>query len=76
VQLAGLVEGEWPEPPRRSIFYSTAILRELGWAGEKERLQGARTAFADLVTLPARRLVASSFLLEADALSGPSPLLD
>ena len=76
VQLAGLVEGEWPEPPRRNIFYSTAILRELGWPSEKDRLHGARAAFADLVTLPARRLVVSSFLLEADALSGPSPLLD
>jgi len=76
VQLAGLVEGEWPEPPRRNIFYSTAVLRELGWPAEKDRLQGARAAFADLVTLPARRLVASSFLLEADALVGPSPLLD
>ncbi|HEY6509540.1 MAG TPA: PD-(D/E)XK nuclease family protein, partial [Vicinamibacterales bacterium] len=76
VQLAGLVEGEWPEPPRRNIFYSTAILRELGWPAEKDRLQGARAAFADLVTLPGRRLVASSFLLEADALVGPSPLVD
>ena len=71
VQLAGLVEGEWPDPPRRNIFYSPAVLRELGWPGEQERLQGARAAFADLVTLPAQRLVASAFLLEADTLVSP-----
>ncbi len=31
VQLAGLVDGEWPERPRRNIFYSPGILRDLGW---------------------------------------------
>ena len=76
VQLAGLVEGEWPAPPRRDIFYSPAVLRELGWPSELERLQGERAAFTDLVTLPARRLVASSFLLEADALVSPSPFVE
>jgi ATP-dependent helicase/nuclease subunit B len=76
VQLAGLVEGEWPEPPRRDIFYSTAVLRELGWPSELERLQGERAAFSDLITLPARRLIASSFLLEADALVSPSPFVE
>ena len=76
VQLAGLVEGEWPEPPRRDIFYSPAVLRELGWPGEQARLHGARAAFDDLVTLPAQRLVASAFLLESDAIVSPSPFVE
>jgi RecB family exonuclease len=76
VQLAGLVEGEWPEPPRHAIFYSQAVLRELGWPSEQDRIHGARAAFADLTTLPAARLVASSFLLEADALVSPSPFVE
>ena len=76
VQLAGLVEGEWPEPPRRDIFYSPAVLRELGWPGEQARLDGARAAFGDLVTLPAQRLVASAFLLEADTIVSPSPFVE
>ena len=76
VQLAGLVDGEWPDRPRRSIFYSTGVLRELGWHAEADRLAGARGAFADLLRLPSRQLVASTFLLEADALVSPSSLID
>jgi RecB family exonuclease len=76
VQLAGLIEGEWPEPSRHAIFYSQSVLRELGWPSEQDRIHGARAAFADLTTLPAGRLVASSFLLEADALVSPSPFVE
>jgi RecB family exonuclease len=76
VQLAGLVDGEWPERPRRSIFYSPSILRELGWPAESDRLDGARTAFADLLRLPSARLIVSAFSLEADAIVGPSALVD
>jgi ATP-dependent helicase/nuclease subunit B len=76
VQLAGVVDGEWPDRPRRNIFYSTAILRDLGWPAESDRLAGARAGFADLLRLPASRIVASTFLLEADSLVGPSPFVD
>jgi RecB family exonuclease len=76
VQLAGLVDGEWPDRPRRNIFYSTSILRELGWPAEAERLDGARAAFADLLRLPSTNLAASTFLLEADSLVTPSPFVD
>ena len=76
VQVAGLVDGEWPDRPHRNIFYSTSILRELGWPAESERLTGARAAFADLLRLPSAHLVASTFLLEADSLVTPSPFVD
>jgi inactivated superfamily I helicase/CRISPR/Cas system-associated exonuclease Cas4 (RecB family) len=76
VQLAGLVEGEWPSHPARGIFYSSSILRELGWPAEAMRTEGARAAFADLLRLPTRRVAVSAFVLEADALVSPSPFLD
>lgn len=76
VQLAGLVDGEWPERPRRNIFYSPSLLRELGWPGDSDRLDGARTAFIDLLRLPGSRLVVSTFTLESDAIVGPSALVD
>lgn len=76
VQLAGLVEGEWPDRQRGSIFYSSGLLRDLGWPSDMERIDGARTAFRDLLRLPARSLVVSTFLLENDALVTGSPLLD
>jgi RecB family exonuclease len=76
VQLAGLVDGEWPERPRRNIFYATAILRELGWPADGDRLEGVRATFADLLRLPAKQLVVSTFALEHDAIVGPSTLID
>jgi RecB family exonuclease len=76
VQLAGLVDGEWPDRPRRNIFYSPSILRDLGWSAESERLDGARAAFADLLRLPALTIGASTFLLEADSIVSPSSLVD
>lgn len=76
VQLAGLVDGEWPDTPRRNIFYSPGLLRELGWPPESDRLDGVRSAFDDLLRLPSSRLVVSSFLLENDAAVAGSTLLD
>jgi RecB family exonuclease len=74
--LAGLVDGEWPEPARRNIFYSSSILRELGWPAESDRLAGERALFADLLRLPSSRITVSVFTLEADALVSPSSLVD
>lgn len=76
VQIAGLVESEWPDRPRRSIFYSPSLLRDLGWLPETERIDGARAAFRDLLRLPAARLVASAFTLEDDAIVASSPFVD
>jgi RecB family exonuclease/inactivated superfamily I helicase len=76
VQLAGLVDGEWPDRPRRNIFYSPSLLRDLGWPAEADRLEGARASFVDLLRLPAHRLVLSTFSLEADAIVTPSLLIE
>lgn len=76
VQLAGLVDGEWPEPSRRNIFYSASVLRELGWPAESDRLAGERAAFAELLRLPSSRLIVSTFTLEGDSLVSPSSLID
>ena len=76
VQIAGLVDGEWPEKPHRNIFYSPAILRDLGWPADADRLESARSAFSDLLQLPQKHLVVSTFSLEHDSLVTPSVLLD
>jgi RecB family exonuclease len=76
VQLAGLIEGEWPDPPRRNIFYSGGVLRELGWPAESDRLEGARAAFRHLLRLPASQLLVSAFTLENDALVAASTFVD
>ena len=76
VQLAGLVDGEWPDRPRRNIFYSAAILRELGWPADADRLEGIRASFTDLLRLPLRELAISTFSLEHDSIVAPSILVD
>jgi ATP-dependent helicase/nuclease subunit B len=75
VSLTGLVDGEWPDRPRRNIFYAPEILRELGWPSERERQDAARARFTELLRLPASRVRVSTFSLESDTVVSPSPLL-
>ena len=51
--LVGLVEQDWPERVRRSIFYPASLLAQLGWPNETDRLAAARARFHDLLA-PAR----------------------
>ena len=76
VQIAGLVDGEWPEKPHRNIFYSPAILRDLGWPADSDRVESVRSAFSDLLQLPQKALVVSTFSLEQDSLVTPSAFVD
>jgi RecB family exonuclease len=84
VQLLGLVEGEWPEPVRRSIFYPPVLLGLLEPAPaaedpnrrESETMAAARAAFLDLMALARDRVRASAFALESDAVVEPSPFVD
>ncbi|MEZ5287781.1 MAG: PD-(D/E)XK nuclease family protein [Vicinamibacterales bacterium] len=84
VQLMGLVEGEWPEPARRSIFYPASLLALLEPTPaatdpnrrDSDRMAAARAEFFDLLHLAGRRVRVSAFALESDAVVEPSPLID
>ncbi len=76
LQVVGAVDGEWPDHPRRNIFYPPALLKQLGWSSDADRLAAQRAAFEDLLGSPARRVTVSTFALEDDAIVEPSPLLD
>lgn len=76
VHLAGLVAGEWPEPPRHEILYPQFLLTQLGWPGTSDRAAAARAEFEDLLELSAGATSVSTFLLENDTIVEPSPLLD
>ena len=75
VRLVGLVEQDWPERVRRSIFYPGSLLAQLGWPNETDRLAAARARFHDLLRLPARRVSVSTFTLEDDAIVSGSAFL-
>lgn len=84
VQLLGLVEGEWPEPMRRSIFYPPFLLALLEPTPastdpnrrERESMAAARAEFHDLLHLASSRVRVSAFALESDAVVEPSALVD
>ena len=84
VQLMGLVEGEWPERPRRSVFYPQALLAQLEPARpdrvaihqERDLLRAARASFRDLALLARSRTRLSTFALEADAVVEPSVFVE
>jgi RecB family exonuclease len=76
VRIVGLVEGDWPEPARRSIFYPSSILSSMGWPAEAPRLGAARAAFQDLLIAPRLRVSASTFTLEEDAIVPGSSMLE
>ena len=74
--IVGVVENEWPEKPRRNIFYPPGILKSLGWPTEKDRRAAADARFLELLASPARRTVVSTFTLDDDALVMRSMQLD
>ena len=76
LRLVGLVESDWPERSRRSIFYPQSLLTELGWPQEADRLAAERARFADLLRLPRHRVSVSAFTLEDDSIVSGSPFLE
>ena len=84
VQVMGLVEGEWPERPRRSVLYPQALLAQLepsrpdrvAIQQERDLLRAARASFRDLARLARSRTRLSTFALEADAVVEPSVFVE
>ena len=76
VTIVGLIEGEWPERPRRNIFYSPGVLAALGWPSERDRRSASAAAFLDLVRSPSRQVIASTFTFDDEALVEPSSLVE
>lgn len=76
LRVVGLVEGDWPEPAGRSIFYPASILSSLGWPADAPQAAAGRARFQDLLTAANARVSLSTFTLEDDAIVPPSALLE
>jgi ATP-dependent helicase/nuclease subunit B len=76
VAIVGLVESDWPEPPRRNIFYPSGLLKALGWPTEKDRRAAEDARFLDLLGCATLQTRVSTFTLEDDALVTRSVQLD
>jgi ATP-dependent helicase/nuclease subunit B len=76
LRLVGLVESDWPDRGRRSIFYPPSLLTQLGWPADADRLAGARARFHDLLRLARARVTVSVFTLENDVIVPASAFLE
>jgi RecB family exonuclease len=76
IRIVGLVEPDWPERPRRSIFYPASLLSQLGWPNDADRLRAARARFQDLLRLARHRVSVSTFTLDDDAIVPGSSFLE
>ncbi len=76
VHVLGLVDSDWPERQRRNIFYTSGLLKALGWPQDADHAAAQVAAFRDLTGLPSETLSLHAFELDAEAVVGPSPMLD
>jgi RecB family exonuclease len=76
ITIVGLVEHEWPERPRRNIFYPPGLLKALGWASEKDRRAADEARFLDLLGSASIDVALSTFTLDDEAIVSRSVLLD
>ena len=74
--LVGLIEGEWPDRPKRNIFYPASLLASLGWPTEKDRRGAAEARFIELLQSPLKRVMVSTVSLDDEALVEPSTFID
>jgi len=76
VAIVGVIEPDWPERPRRNIFYPPSLLKSLGWPSERDRRAADDGRFLDLLGCASRRTIVSTFTLDEDALVSRSMQLD
>ncbi|MBI4486968.1 MAG: PD-(D/E)XK nuclease family protein [Acidobacteria bacterium] len=76
ITIVGLVESDWPERPRRNIFYPSNLMKGLGWPSEKDRRAAEEARFLDLLSSASQRVTLSTVTLDDEALVEPSSLLD
>lgn len=76
VHLVGLVETEWPDRPRRAIFYTSGLLNALDWPLESDHVRAEQAAFRDLLRLPSHTIHLHAFDLEGDSIVAISPVVE
>ena len=76
VSIVGVIDADWPERPRRNVFYPPSLLKSLGWPSERDRRAAADARFVDLLGSAKRRTQVFTFTLDEDAIVSRSMQLD
>ncbi len=74
--IVGLTENDWPDRPRRNIFYPPSLLKALGWPSEGDRRRAADARFLDLLSSPSKQVTLSTITLDDEALVNRSIQLE
>jgi ATP-dependent helicase/nuclease subunit B len=83
-QILGAVEGDWPDRPRRNVFYPRSLIAQLepsrpervALNEERDQVRFARAMFRDLIGSARRRTRVSTFALESEAVVEPSSFIE
>ncbi len=76
ITIVGLIDNEWPDRPRRNIFYSPALLKAVGWPSEQERRAAEDARFLDLLASASGHVELSTFSLDEESIVTRSVQLD
>ena len=76
VHLVGLVDTDWADRARGSLFYTSSLLRALSWPQASDRRRAQHAAFQDLLRLASARTWLHAFQLEGDTIVARSPLIE
>jgi RecB family exonuclease len=76
VHLVGLVDVDWSERPRRTVFYTGGLLAALGWPQPRQAADAQRAAFRDGLTLAREETRLSAFQFEGDTIVALSPMVE
>jgi RecB family exonuclease len=76
VHLVGLVDADWPERARRTIFYTPSLLAGLGWPQARDVTEAQQAAFRDVLSLAREQTWLWAFQFEGDTAVAVSPLVE
>jgi RecB family exonuclease len=84
LQIMGAIEGDWPERPRRNVFYPRSLIAQLepsrperiALDEERDQVRFARAMFRDLIGSAGRKTRVSTFALESEAVVEPSSFIE
>jgi RecB family exonuclease len=76
VHVVGLVDTDWADGPSRNVFYTSGLLKTLGWPQQADRIRARQASFRDLLRLAANTTTLHAFELDGDAIVGRSPMVE
>src|SRR5204862_6322179 len=66
ITIVGMIENDWPDRPRRNIFYPPGLPHALGRPSQQDRRGAAAARVLDVLASASRRLTLTGFALDPE----------